>query len=111
MVTQAVRPQRALGCPFRGQRSPVVASAAPRPPSATPRASLDAVKARLDALAPKLCALGAAALVTLAPALDAAANEKIGEFATSGLLPVPGVFRDTVQVMSLKDPGVEGVTL
>lgn len=59
----------------------------------------------------KLCGLGAAVLVFMTPACTAEANERVAEFATSGFIPVPGIFRDTVQVIRLEDPGVEGVTL
>jgi catabolite regulation protein CreA len=76
-----------------------------------PKISFESIKTHI---APKFCGLGAAALLCLSPVLvanDAHANEKVAEFATSGLIPVPGVFRDTVQVVEFKDPGVEGVTL
>ncbi|KAL4534592.1 hypothetical protein Ndes2437B_g05371 [Nannochloris sp. 'desiccata'] len=76
-----------------------------------PKISLISLKAQI---APKICSFGAAALICLSPALianAAHANEKVAEFATSGLIPVPGVFRDTVQVIEFEDPGVEGVTL
>ena len=78
---------------------------------AVPKTLISDVNSRMASLAPKLCSLGAAALICLTPVLDAQANEKVAEFATSGLIPLPGVFRDTVQVIQLEDPGVEGVTL
>jgi catabolite regulation protein CreA len=69
---------------------------------------LDSIKTRI---VPTICSWAAAALLcsSVQPAL--AANTKVAEFATSGLIPVPGVFRDTVQVIQFNDPGVEGVTL
>lgn len=81
------------------------------PLQALPKHIISDVKSRMASLAPKLCSLGAAALICLTPALEAQANQKVAEFATSGLIPLPGVFRDTVQVIQLEDPGVEGVTL
>lgn len=59
--------------------------------------------------ASKACALAASAALLLTPVGAATANDVIAEFGTSGLIPVPGVFRDTVKVLSLDDPGVEGV--
>lgn len=41
----------------------------------------------------------------------AATTQKLAEFGTSGLIPVPGVFKDTVQVLELEDPGVDGVVI
>lgn len=58
----------------------------------------------------RLCAVLLAGILSFCP-LEALANEKVAEFAASGLLPLPGVFRDTVQVVRLTDPGVEGVSL
>lgn len=58
----------------------------------------------------QLCALFLAGFLSVCPP-EALANEKVAEFAASGLLPLPGVFRDTVQVVRLTDPGVEGVSL
>ena len=97
---------------------PVVISASTSHPSRTtsaPKAPILSIfndaKAKMSAIAPKLCTLGAAALIAMSPVFDAAANEKVAEFGTSGFIPVPGVFRDTVQVYALPDPGVDGVTL
>jgi catabolite regulation protein CreA len=76
-----------------------------------PKVSLNSLKTQL---APKICSFGAAVLLCSSPGLTAGpahANQKVAEFATSGLIPVPGVFRDTVQVIEFEDPGVEGVTL
>jgi catabolite regulation protein CreA len=83
-------------------------SAQPKPRFQLPKISLESAKTHI---APKICGLGAAALLCFSPALSANANEKVAEFATSGLIPVPGVFRDTVQIIEFTDPGVEGVTL
>ena len=85
--------------------------ARPKPRFQLPKITLDSLKTQI---APKICSLAAAAVLFSAPLLtatDAQANEKVAEFATSGFLPVPGVFRDTVQVIEFADPGVEGVTL
>lgn len=43
-------------------------------------------------------AASAAAVLLLSPAQPAAANSRIAEFSTNGLVPVPGVFQDTLQV-------------
>jgi len=61
----------------------------------------------------KLGSLAASAALCLmvTPCSPALANETIAEFATSGLIPVPGVFRDTVKVVSFTDKDVAGVTL
>lgn len=44
--------------------------------------------------------------IALVPVHVASANEKIAEFATSGF-----IFKDTVQVVQLSDPEIEGVSI
>ena len=57
--------------------------------------------------------LGAAVAISLCTSSNVAwaGGERIAEFGTSGLIPVPGVFRDTVQVDRITDPAVDGVAL
>jgi len=97
---------------FTARPYQIICSAAPsKPRIQLPRISLDPLRTQI---APKICSFSAAALICLSPILVANpvyANEKVAEFATSGLIPIPGVFRDTVQVIEFEDPGVEGVTL
>ena len=58
-----------------------------------------------------LVILGSTAILSVSACPAFAGGERIAEFATSGLIPVPGLFRDTVQVDRITDPDVDGVTL
>ena len=69
---------------------------------------------RVVAIATEACSkaavvLSLAGLCGLVSPCEALANEQIGEFGASGLLPVPGVFRDTIQVVELDDPEISNV--
>lgn len=115
MVTQACsmpgHPLRTCASHNRSSSPKKPTPAATNAPTFYPKALIDTAKQQITAIAPKLASIGVAALLTLTPVSAAHANEKIAEFATSGFLPVAGVFRDTVQVVALKDKDVQGVTL
>eukprot|EP00890_Picochlorum_soloecismus_P000581 jgi/Picsp_1/1523/NSC_05001-R1_protein len=71
---------------------------------------------RVIAIAKEACSktavvLSLAGLCGLVSPGETLANEKIGEFGASGLIPVPGVFRDTIQVVELDDPEVSNVSI
>jgi catabolite regulation protein CreA len=108
-------------CP-RLTRHAAVPPSTPRPTRASVLAPRRAVTCALsphqaDTLSSRvrvaLCGLGAAAAVLLGGGGAAVADgeTRVGEFATSGLIPLNGIFRDTVQVVEVDDPEVSGVVL
>ena len=101
ILSLSIKPSRIVACTASSKTNPPHHHAPPTPPH---KKSLD-LRRCITSLA------ATAALLVSTPTMDALATEKVGEFATSGLIPVPGLFRDTVQVIALDDPGVEGVKL
>jgi catabolite regulation protein CreA len=80
---------------------------APAPPARQPAAPCRAAPAAAAAAAPplaRLCAVAAAAALALAP--PACAAERVAEFAGSGFLA-----KDTIQVLRLDDPELEGASI